>query len=76
VLHALESRGVFASEGAACSTRKREQSRVLKSLGIPATTGSIRFSLSRFTTDEEIEYAAQAFADSVKEIANVLKATR
>lgn len=76
VLHALESRGVFASEGAACSTRKHEQSRVLKSLGIPATTGSIRFSLSRFTTDEEVDFAVKAFADSVKEIANVVKATR
>ena len=76
VLHALEAQGVFASEGAACSTRRREQSRVLKALGIPASTGAIRFSLSRFTTREEIEHAARSFELAVAEIRNVVKASR
>jgi len=76
ILHALEAQGVFASEGAACSTRKREQSRVLKALGIPGSTGAIRFSLSRFTTREEIEQAARSFELAVAEIRNVVKASR
>jgi cysteine desulfurase len=68
VLHALEIRGVYASEGAACGARTHEQSRVLRALGIPTRTGALRFSLSRLTTAEEIEHAASALAEAVAEI--------
>jgi cysteine desulfurase len=68
VLHALEARGVYASEGAACSTRSREQSRVLRALAIPPSTGALRFSLSRLTTTDEIERAVPALAQAVAEI--------
>ena len=71
VLHALEMRGVFASEGAACSSHSREPSRVQRALGIPTSTGMLRFSLSRLTTADEIETAAQALAESVAEVAKV-----
>jgi cysteine desulfurase len=73
VLHALEARGVFASEGAACSTRTHEQSRVLRALGIPASTGALRISLSRLSTADEIEHAARALAESVAEIERTVK---
>lgn len=76
VLHALESRGVFASEGAACSSHAREQSRVLASLNIPLSTGALRFSLSRFTTSEEVEHAARALVESVAEVEKVVKPRR
>jgi cysteine desulfurase len=76
VLHALEARGVFASEGAACSTHAREQSRVLRSLGFPPSTGSIRFSLSRFTTEDEVDQAAQALDASVAEVEKVARPRR
>jgi cysteine desulfurase len=69
VLHALEARGVVASEGAACSTRKREQSRVLRALGVPASTGALRFSLSRATTAAEVAHAAQALGEAIAEVA-------
>jgi cysteine desulfurase len=68
VLHALEARSVFASEGAACSTRSREPSRVMRALGVPASTGSLRLSLSRLTTADEVEQAAAALAESIAEI--------
>ena len=71
VLHALEMRGVFASEGAACSSHSREPSRVQRALGIPTSTGLLRFSLSRLTTADEIAAAAQALAESVTEVAKV-----
>jgi len=71
ILHALEMRGVFASEGAACSSHSREPSRVQRALGIPTSTGMLRFSLSRLTTADEIETAAQALAESVAEVAKV-----
>jgi cysteine desulfurase len=71
ILHALEIRGVFASEGAACSSHSREPSRVQRALDIPTTTGMLRFSLSRLTTPEDVETAAQALAESVAEVAKV-----
>jgi cysteine desulfurase len=76
VLHALEARGVYASEGAACSTRTHEQSRVLRALGIPASAGALRFSLSRLTTVDEIEHAARALAESVAVVEKMVKPGR
>jgi cysteine desulfurase len=76
ILHALEARGVYASEGAACSTRAREQSRVLRALAVPASTGALRFSLSRQTTATEIEHAAGALADAVAEIERAVGPSR
>lgn len=73
VLHALEAREVFASEGAACSTRTREQSRVMRALGVPTSTGSLRFSLSRLTTAEQVEHAALALAAAVAEIGRAVR---
>ena len=72
ILHALEARGVFASEGAACSSHAREQSRVQLALGIAATTGVLRFSLSRLTTADDVEQAARALAQSIAEVAKVV----
>jgi len=76
VLHALEARGVFASEGAACSSHAREQSRVQRALGIGTTTGVLRFSLSRLTTADEVELAARALAESVAEVGRVVNPGR
>jgi len=72
VLHALAARGVYASEGAACSTGAHEQSRVLRALGVPASTGALRFSLCRLTTAAEVERAASALAESVADIARTV----
>jgi cysteine desulfurase len=73
VLHALEARGVLASEGAACSTRTREQSRVMRALGVPVSTGALRFSLSRQTAPADVERAAAALAEAVAEIARTVR---
>jgi cysteine desulfurase len=50
--------GICASSGSACTTGSLEPSHVLRAMGVPYTAahGSIRFSLSRFNTDEEIDY--------------------
>ena len=76
ILHALEARGVFASEGAACSSHAREQSRVQQALGIATTTGVLRFSLSRLTTTDDVEQAARALALSITEVGRVVNPTR
>lgn len=50
--------GICASSGSACTSGSLDPSHVLKAMGVPFTAlhGSIRFSLSRYTTEEEIDY--------------------
>ncbi|MBJ6727468.1 cysteine desulfurase NifS [Geomesophilobacter sediminis] len=57
VLLLLSEKGICASSGSACTSGSLEPSHVLRAMGVPFTCahGSIRFSLSRFTTDEEID---------------------
>lgn len=61
MLHALEADGIYVSTGSACSSKKLKVSAVLLQMGYaPARAeSSLRFSLSPFTTDEEIAYAAE-----------------
>ncbi|MCB9845930.1 MAG: cysteine desulfurase [Phycisphaeraceae bacterium] len=58
-LMSLSERGVLASGGSACSSGSLEASPVLRAMGLPEAlaSASIRFSLSRFTTDDEIDRA-------------------
>ena len=61
MLHALESEGVYASTGSACSSKKLKVSGVLTAMGFaPARAEwALRFSLSPHTMVEEIDDAAQ-----------------
>jgi len=56
ILLLLSEEGICASSGSACSSGSLEPSHVLRAMGVPFTHahGSIRFSLSRYTTDAEI----------------------
>ncbi|MFA6567193.1 MAG: cysteine desulfurase NifS [Victivallales bacterium] len=58
ILLLINQFGICASSGSACTTGSLEPSHVLRAMGVPYTAahGSIRFSLSRFNTDEEIDY--------------------
>jgi cysteine desulfurase len=73
LLHALEARGVFASAGAACSTRAHEPSHVLAAIGVGVEDAVLRFSLSRLTTESDIKVAAGALREAVDEIASVVE---
>ena len=57
ILLYLSEHGICASSGSACTSGSLEPSHVLRAMGVPFTCahGSIRFSLSRFTTEEEID---------------------
>lgn len=59
ILLLLSEQGICAAAGAACSSGSLEPSPVLLAMGIPRPIahGSIRLSLSRYTTDAEIDYA-------------------
>ena len=73
LLHALEARGVYASAGAACSTRARGPSHVLAAIGVSVEDAVLRFSLSRLTTASDVEVAAHALREAVDEIASVVE---
>ncbi len=58
ILLKLDELGICASSGSACTSGSLEPSHVLRAMGVPFTMvhGSIRFSLSRYNTEEEIDY--------------------
>lgn len=58
LLVALDFQGIAVSTGAACASGSISPSHVLTAMGLPdrLTRGSIRFSLSRLTTGEEIDH--------------------
>lgn len=67
LLAALDLAGVAASHGSACSSGALEPSRILLNMGLPQAMArsSIRFSLSRNTTVEEIEQAVAIISSKV-----------
>ena len=60
LLH-LSDLGICASSGSACTSGSLEPSHVLRAMNVPFTAihGSIRFSLSKFTTEKEIDYVCE-----------------
>ena len=70
LLHAMEARGVFVSAGSACASKTRGPSHVLKAIGIDDSTAVLRFSLSRYTTADDITTAVAALGAAVVEIGN------
>ena len=63
----LDRFGIAASSGSACSSGSIEPSHVLKAIGLPDALASsgIRFSLGRYTTENEIARAAERFGQIV-----------
>jgi len=71
LLH-LSDFGICASSGSACTSGNLEPSHVLRAMGVPFTAvhGSIRFSLSRYTTEAEVNF----ILDKMPEVINKLNA--
>jgi cysteine desulfurase len=61
ILLLMNEHGICASSGSACTSGSLEPSHVLRAMGVPFTAahGSIRFSLSRYTTAEEIDFVIE-----------------
>nr|AAW57047.1 nitrogen fixation protein S [cyanobacterium endosymbiont of Rhopalodia gibba] len=57
ILLSLNQYGIYASSGSACTSGSLEPSHVLRAMGLPYALlhGSIRFSLSRFTTHDQVQ---------------------
>ena len=69
LLHALEEREIYVSAGSACSSNRPETagSATLRAIGLDRDLlgSTLRFSLSVFTTQEEIDYALNALYELV-----------
>lgn len=66
----LSEEGIAVSSGSACTSGILEPSHVLTAMGIPAESahGSLRFSLSKLNTEEEIDYVLEVLPGIVKRI--------
>ncbi len=64
--------GIIVSAGPACSAKKKTPSHVLKTIGIPEDLyfNTIRISLGKFNTFEEIEYFLDVFEAGIREFRN------
>ncbi len=72
LLH-LNDLGICASSGSACTSGSLEPSHVLRAQGVPFTSlhGSIRFSLSRYTTEEDIDYTLEKLPAIIEKIVKI-----
>ena len=73
ILLYLNDIGICASSGSACTSGSLDPSHVLRAQKVPFTClhGSIRFSLSRFTTEDEIDYAIKNVPEIIKKLAQI-----
>ncbi len=69
LLH-MSDLGICASSGSACTSGSLEPSHVLRAMNVPFTAihGSIRFSLSRFTSEKEIDYVCEKLPEIIEKI--------
>ena len=69
LLHTLEQFSIYVSTGSACSSNKKGQSHVLTAMGMKdkEIEGTIRFSIGRFNTIEEIEETIEKMAMAVSQ---------
>ncbi len=70
ILLRLNEFNICASSGSACTSGSLEPSHVLRAMGVPFTAihGSVRFSLSRYTTDEDIDLVLEKMPGIIKEL--------
>jgi cysteine desulfurase len=70
ILLRLNEDNICASSGSACTSGSLEPSHVLRAMGVPFTAihGSIRFSLSRYTTDEDVDIVLKRMPEIIKEL--------
>ena len=70
ILLMLDKHGICASSGSACTSGSLEPSHVLRAMGVPFTAahGSIRFSLSRYNTEKEVDYTIEKMPEIVNKL--------
>jgi cysteine desulfurase len=66
VLYNLDMAGIAVSAGSACSSGSTKGSHVLTAIGADPNKPSVRFSFSKFNTEEEVDYAIAKTAEIVR----------
>ena len=69
----LDSKGIAVSTGSACSSHKLEPSHVLLSLGLKPEEchGSLRITMGRSNTEEEVDFVAECITEAVERFRNI-----
>jgi cysteine desulfurase len=69
----LDMKGICASTGSACSSASLDASHVLLAIGVPheKAHGSLRLSINKDTTDEDIDYIIENVAPVVERLRNM-----
>ncbi len=72
LLH-MSDLGICASSGSACTSGSLEPSHVLRAMNVPFTAihGSIRFSLSKYTTEKDIDYVNSVMPEIIAKIVKI-----
>jgi cysteine desulfurase len=70
ILLRLDEYGICASSGSACTSGSLQPSHVLRAMGVPFTMahGSIRFSLSIYNTEEEIDFVSDTLPGIIEDL--------
>lgn len=71
VLLRLDEAGICVSTGSACTTGQKEPSHVLRAMGAPDAMGAVRFSLSRYTTEDEVARVESVLPGILSELRNL-----
>jgi cysteine desulfurase len=73
ILLNLDLKGIAVSSGSACTSGSLDPSHVILAIGVPIehAHGSIRFSIGRFNTKEEIDYVIETLPPIVEKIRNM-----
>jgi len=73
ILLLLNEKGICASSGSACTSGSLEPSHVLRAMGVPFTAvhGSIRLSLSRYNTWEDVDFIAENLPPIIKRLREI-----
>jgi len=69
----LEQKGIYTSTGSACASHSLETSHVLKAIGLTPVQGnsSIRISISKYTTEQEVDYFLKQLQKIVKKLRRI-----
>jgi cysteine desulfurase len=70
ILLMMDELGICASSGSACTSGSLQPSHVLRAMGVPFTMahGSIRFSLSIYNTDEELDFVVRELPPIIEKL--------
>lgn len=70
IILSLDMKGVAVASGSACTSGSLDPSHVLTAIGVPVelAQGSIRFSLGRFTDEEDIEYTVSVLPEIIERL--------